>query len=95
MIKRCGPHGQRGHSPNLNLTGQVLGQRPIGGRIARRIASLRTTVRVPSRRIHAALPTIHQRHCGSGELVEQLHQVRRPLQATVGCTPNLNSYWPF
>lgn len=83
VIKRFCPHCQRWHSPKLNLTGQVLGQGRIGVRIASLIAYLRTTLRLPIRRIQAYLHAIHQLHLSSGELVELLHQVRRTLQPTI------------
>jgi transposase len=80
VIKRFCPHCQRWHSPKLDLTGQVLGQGRIGVRIASLIGYLRTTLRLPIRRIQAYLRTIHQLLLSAGEIVELLHQVRRTLQ---------------
>jgi len=83
IIKRFCPHCQRWHSPKLDLTGQVLGQGRIGVRIASLIAYLRTTLRLPIRRIQAYLRTIHQLLLSAGERVELLHQVRRTLQGRI------------
>jgi hypothetical protein len=83
VIKRFCPHCQRWHSPKLDLTGQVLGQGRIGVRIAALIGYLRTTLRLPIRRIQAYLHTIHQLLLSAGEIVELLHQVRRTLQPQV------------
>ena len=83
VIKRWCPRCQRWHSPKLELAGQVLGQGRIGVRIASLIAVLRTTVRLPIRRIQAYLHTIHQLILSAGEIVELLHQVRQSLQGVV------------
>lgn len=83
VIKRFCPHCQRWHSPKLDLAGQVLGQGRIGVRIASLIGYLRTTLRLPIRRIQAYLRTIHQLILSAGEIVELLHQVRRTLQPQV------------
>jgi transposase len=83
VIKRFCPHCQRWHSPKLNLEGQVLGQGRIGVRIASLIAYLRSTLRLPIRRIQAYLRTLHQLVLSTGELVKLLHQVRRTLQGHI------------
>jgi hypothetical protein len=83
IIKRFCPHCQRWHSPKLELTGQVLGQGRIGVRIAALIGYLRTTLRLPIRRIQIYLHTIHQLSLSAGEIVSLLHQVRRTLQSQV------------
>jgi hypothetical protein len=75
LIKRVCPHCQRWCSPSLDLTEQLLGQRRIGVRIAALIAFLRTTLRMPIRRIQAYLHTLHQLTLRAGELVELLQQV--------------------
>src|SRR5215212_3394062 len=80
IIKRFCPHCQRWHSPKLELEGQVLGQGRIGVRIASLIAYLRTSLRLPIRRIQAYLRSLHQLVLSTGELVQLLHQVRRLLQ---------------
>ena len=77
IIKRFCPHCQRWHSPKLELSGMVLGQGRIGVRIASLIAYLRTSLRLPIRRIQAYLRTLHQLVLSAGEIVELLHQLRR------------------
>ena len=83
VIKRFCPHCRRWHSPKLDLSGQVLGQGRIGVRIASLIAYLRTSLRLPIRRIQAYLRTFHQLLLSTGELVELLHQMRRSLQGHI------------
>jgi hypothetical protein len=80
VFKRWCPHCRRWHQPKLELAGVVLGQGRIGVRIASLIAFLRTTMRLPIRRIQQYLRTIHQVTLSAGEIVELLHQVRRTLQ---------------
>jgi transposase len=80
IIKRFCPHCRRWHSPTLDLRGVVLGQGRIGVRIASLIGYLRTSLRLPIRRIQAYLGSIHQLFLSTGELVELLHQLRRTLQ---------------
>ena len=83
VFKRWCPHCQRWHSPKLDLRGQVLGQGRIGVRIATLLAFLRTTLRLPIRRIQAYLRALHQLRLSVGEITELLHQVRRTLQAGI------------
>jgi transposase len=83
VIKRWCPKCRRWRSPQLDLTGQVLGQGRIGVRIASLIAFLSQTLRLPIRRIQAYLHTLHHLTLSAGELVELRHQVRRTLQPTV------------
>ena len=80
VIKRFCPYCRRWHSPTLDLSGQVLGQGRVGVRIASVIAYLRTTLRLPIRRIQAYLGSMHQLFLSTGEVVELLHQVRGCLQ---------------
>jgi hypothetical protein len=80
IIKRFCPHCKRWHSPKLDLSGQVLGQGRIGVRIVSLIGLLRTTLRLPIRRIQAYLSIVHQLRLSAGEIVELLHQLRRTLQ---------------
>jgi transposase len=80
VIKRWCPHCRRWRSPQLDLTGQVLGQGRIGVRIASLIAFLSLVLRLPMRRIQAYLRIVHQLTISTGEVVELLHQVRRTLQ---------------
>src|SRR5262245_41469989 len=83
VIKRFCPHCQRWRSPQLDLSGQVLGQGRIGVRIASLIAFLSQTLRLPIRRIQTYLHTIHHLKLSGGEIVALRHQVRRTLQARV------------
>jgi hypothetical protein len=83
VVKRFCPHCKRWHSPKLELEGVVLGQGRIGVRIASLIAYLRSSLRLPIRRIQAYLSRLHQLQLSAGELVELLHQLRRTLQDDV------------
>jgi transposase len=83
IIKRFCPHCRRWHSPTLDLRGVVLGQGRIGVRIASLIAYLRTSLRLPIRRIQAYLASLHQLLLSSGELVEVLHHLRRHVQTDI------------
>src|SRR5262245_50357873 len=83
VFKRFCPHCRRWHSPKLELHSQVLGHGRIGVRIASLCAYLRTTLRLPIRRIQAYLLTIHQLNLSIGEIVELLHQVARTLEPVV------------
>ena len=83
VIKRFCPHCQRWHAPKLNLTGQVLGHGRIGVRIACLISYLRTTLRLPIRRIQAYLHTLHQLQLSAGEIVTLLHRLRHTLQRDI------------
>ena len=76
VIKRFCPCCRRWRAPQLDLSGHVLGQGRIGVRISSLIAYLRTTLRLPFRRIQHYLQTIHTLSLSAGELVELLHQVR-------------------
>ncbi len=53
VIKRWCPHCEGWRSPKLDLSGQVIGQRRIGVRIASLVAYLRTTLRLPVRQVQA------------------------------------------
>jgi len=83
IIKRFCPCCRRWRSPQLDLSSQVLGQGRIGVRIAALVAYLRTTLRLPIRRIQSYLHTIHHLNLSVGELVELLHQVRRTSQPQI------------
>jgi len=61
----------------------VLGQGRIGVRIASLIAYLRTSLRLPIRRIQAYLSSLHQLFLSSAEVVELLHQIRHALQPPI------------
>jgi len=83
VIKRWCPTCERWRRPRLDLTGQVLGRRRMGVRLASLIAYLRTTLRLPVRRIQTYLHTIHHLSLSTGAIVELLHQVRRSVQPAV------------
>lgn len=70
-------------TPPLDLSGQVLGHSRIGVRIASLIAYLRTTLRLPIRRIQAYLQTMHRLTISTGEITELLHHVREATQGAV------------
>jgi hypothetical protein len=80
VVKRWCPHCERWHSPKLDLSGQVIGQRRIGVRIASLVAYLRTTLRLPVRQVRAYLETLHNLRLSVGEIVELTHAVRRELK---------------
>ncbi len=61
----------------------MLGQSRFSVRIASLVAYLRTTVRLPIRRIQSYLQAIHRLRISTGELVELLHQVRRTAQPAI------------
>jgi hypothetical protein len=92
VIKRFCPHCRRWHSPTLDLQGQVLGQGRIGVRIASLIAYLRTSLRLPIRRIQSYLRTIHHLSLSTGELVELLHQVLLHLSSKHRLSTRFNAY---
>lgn len=83
VIKRYCPKCQCWRSPKLDLQGQVLGQGRMGVRLVSLIAYLRTTLRLPIRRIQCYLGGIHRLPISNGEIVELLHQVREVTQATL------------
>jgi hypothetical protein len=83
IIKRWCPHCRRWRSPQLDLTGQVLGQGRIGVRIASLVAFLALVLRLPMRRIQAYLRLVHHLTISTGEVVELLHALRRALQTQV------------
>ena len=83
VIKRWCAWCKRWQAPTLDLRGQVLGQSRLGVRIASMIAYLRTTLRLPIRRMQAYLQTVHHLTISTGEIVELLHHVRRATQPAV------------
>lgn len=83
VLKRYCPKCRRWRSPQLELTGHVLGQGRLGVRVASLIAYLRNTLRLPVRGIQRYVSAVHELTISSGEIVELLHAVRRATQATV------------
>jgi transposase len=80
VIKRWCPHCKGWRSPQLELSGQVIGQRRMGIRIASLVSYLRTTLRLPVRQVQSYLETLHNLHLSAGEIVELTHAVREKLQ---------------
>jgi transposase len=83
VIKRWCPRCEAWCSPQLDLSGQVLGHGRMGVRIASLVAHLRTTVRVPVRGVQEYLETVHGLRLSVGEIVGLMHGVRRALQGQV------------
>lgn len=83
ILKRWCPRCQRWRSPTLPMAGQVLGQGRISVRVVSLIAYLRTTLRLPIRRICAYLQTLHNLTLSPGAIVALLHQLRRTTQPAV------------
>lgn len=83
VIKRWCAWCKRWQAPKLDWRGQVLGQCRLGVRLASVIAYLRTTLRLPIRRLQAYLQTVHHLTISTGEIVELLHHVRRATQPAV------------
>jgi transposase len=79
VIKRWCPCCGQWRRPQLDLTGQVIGQGRIGVRIASLVSYLRTSLRLPFRTIQSYLATLHSLQLSLGELVELTHAVRRQL----------------
>ncbi len=77
VIKRWCAWCHRWQAPKLDLRGQVLGQSRLGVRVASLIAYLRTTLRLPVRRIRAYLQTRHHLTLSTGEIIDLLHRLRR------------------
>lgn len=80
VVKRWCPCCQKWRSPKLDLSGQVFGQGRIGVRIAGLVAYLRTTLRLPVRKIQRYLATLHNLDLSVGEIVELSHTVGRELE---------------
>lgn len=80
VVKRWCPHCEQWRRPQLDLTGQVLGQGRIGVRVAALVAYLRTTLRLPVRQVQSYLATLHGLQLSVGEIVELAHAVRAQLQ---------------
>jgi hypothetical protein len=80
VVKRWCPHCEKWRSPQLDLSGQVLGQGRIGVRVAALVAYLRTTLRLPVRQVQTYLATLHALTLSVGEIVALAHAVREQLQ---------------
>lgn len=80
VVKRWCPHCGQWRSPQLDLSGQVIGQGRIGVGVAALVAYLRTALRLPVRQVQTHLETMHDLHLSLGEIVALAHGVRRQLQ---------------
>lgn len=82
VIKRWCPCCEAWRRPQLDLSGQVIGQGRIGTGIASLVAYLRTTLRLPIQQIQEYLETLHMLRLGKGTIAELTHDVRQQLQGT-------------
>jgi len=80
VVKRWCPCCKAWRSPKLDLSGQVIGQGRIGTRIAGLVAYLRTTLRLPVRKIQEYLATLHNLDLSVGEIAELSHKVGSELE---------------
>jgi transposase len=80
VVKRWCPCCGEWQSPELDLTGQVIGQGRIGVRIASLVSYLRTSLRLPVRAIQSYLATLHHLTLSLGEIVGLTHAVRQELE---------------
>jgi transposase len=83
VIKRWCPRCEAWRSPQLDLSGQVLGQGRMGVRVAALVAYLRTSLRLPLRSIQEYLETLHGLHVSVGEMVALLAKVGEAVEADV------------
>jgi exonuclease VII small subunit len=71
---------QKWHETPVDFSEQVLGQGRIGVRLASRIASLRTVMRLPLRQLRDVLRDLHGFEVSLGERVELLHRITEYAQ---------------
>ena len=83
VIKRWCPKCQTWHSPQLDLSGEVLGQSRIGHRAASMVSWLRTTLRLPVKLVQTLLQQVYGLKLSAGEIVELTHAVAKAGQPTV------------
>lgn len=83
VIKRWCPVCQAWHSPRLDLSDAVLGQRRMGHRTASLVSWLRTELRLPVAAVQAMLAQVFQLHVSAGEISELTHAVAEAGQSTV------------
>jgi len=83
VIKRWCPKCKKWHSPQLDLSGEVLGQNRIGHRAASMVSWLRTTMRLPVKLVQTLLQQVYGLKLSVGEIVELMHSVVTAGQATV------------
>lgn len=80
VVKRWCPHCERWRSPQLDLSGQVLGRNRFGVRLTALIGYLRTALRLPVAQVQSYLATLHNVHVSGGEVVKLAHDARQQLQ---------------
>ena len=83
VIKRWCPKCKKWHTPQLDVSSEVMGQGRIGHRIASLVSCLRTTMRLPVRLVQTLLAQMHGLKLSVGEIVELTHAVAKAGQATV------------
>jgi transposase len=84
VIKRWCPVCQAWHSPRLDVSDAVLGQRRIGHRAASLVSWLRTELRLPVASVQAMLAQVFKLHVSAGQVSELAHAVAEAGQSTVG-----------
>jgi transposase len=83
VIKRWCPKCKKWHVPVLDLSNEVLGQGRMGHGIASLVSWLRTTLRLPVKRVQNLLQKIYKLKLSVGEIVELTHAVAKAGQNTV------------
>jgi transposase len=80
VVKRWCAHCERWHSPQLDLSGQVVGRNRFGVRITALVGYLRTTLRLPVGKVQSYLATLHNLQLSAGEVVKLAHDACGQLQ---------------
>lgn len=83
VIKRWCPKCKKWHTPQLDVSSEVMGQGRMGHRIASLVSWLRTTMRLPVKLVQTLLQQMHGLKLSVGEIVELTHAVAKAGQATV------------
>ncbi len=84
VLKRWCAKCQSWQAARADWRGEVVGQGRLGIRLVSLIGYLRTTLRLPLRRIQEYLQTVQGVQVSVGELVEVLHRVRKEAQPLLG-----------
>jgi hypothetical protein len=84
VLKRWCAKCQSWQAARADWRGEVVGQGRLGIRLVSLIGYLRTTLRLPLRRIREYLQTVQGVQVSVGELVEVLHRVRKEAQPLLG-----------
>jgi transposase len=82
LYKSWCPRCAKWHCASVDLHTQVIGQSRMGARIASLIAYMRTTLRMPVRRIREYLHTMHSLLISTGEIVDLLHRMAEAKPVT-------------